>query len=121
MHIVDYIIVVLIVVFSLLIGVYFACRKIHDTTEAYLLANRKMNIAPISASLFVSFVSAISLLGNSSETYYYGVIYYFIAVGWFLGYILISYTMVPLVHPLRLVSVHDVGIYTSMHKLFRSH
>ena len=108
LHAVDYIIFILSIVFSFLIGVYYSCRKTTNTTEAYLLANRKLSIIPISISLLVSFFSAISMLGNSSEMYYYGAEYMLTVIGWDIGAFMATLTYVPLMQPLKLVSVHEV-------------
>ena len=109
LHILDYVIFVVTIIMSFSIGVFYACRKTNDTPESYLLANRKMHIIPIATSLLVSFISAISMLGNSSEMYYYGSSYLFMVIGWNLGLFLTSISFVPLMHPLKIVSIHEVS------------
>ena len=108
LHAADYTILIFSIVFSFFIGVYYSCRKKTNTTEAYLLANRNLSILPISVSLLVSFFSAISMLGNSSEMYYFGGEYMLSVIGWNIGAFLASFTYVPLMQPLKLVSVHEV-------------
>ena len=108
-HIVDYILFIVIIVMSFMIGVYYSCQKTNDTPESYLMANRRLRIIPIAISLLVSYFSAIAMMGNASEVYYYGMEFFFVVVGWNIGGFLSTVTFIPLFVPLKLVSVHEVG------------
>ena len=69
-HAVDYVIFILVIAASLSIGVYYAIFKQNKTTSQYLMAGRNLSIIPTAISLLVSYISAISILGNAAETYY---------------------------------------------------
>ncbi|XP_073942952.1 putative sodium-dependent multivitamin transporter [Choristoneura fumiferana] len=72
----DYVIMAATMIASIGIGVYFRFTGgKQKTNEEYLLADRNMSILPVAVSLMTSFMSAISLLGGSSETYYYGMMF----------------------------------------------
>ena len=107
----DYIIFALSIVASFGIGVYYACRKDKNkSTEDYLVASRKMNVIPVAISLLVSILSAIALLGNSSEVYYFGPELMFQMVAFAIGVLATSVTFVPLFHGLKLTSIHEVNV-----------
>ena len=108
-HVGDYIVFAVTIVISFSIGVFYACKRNTNSPESYLVANRKMSMVPIAISMLASFFSAISMLGNSSEVFYYGFECFFIVVGWNLGMLVISVTFIPLLQPLRVVSVHEVS------------
>ncbi|KAI5638659.1 sodium:solute symporter family domain-containing protein [Phthorimaea operculella] len=69
----DYVIMAATMVMSIAIGLYFRFTGGKQATnEEYLLADRNMSILPVAVSLMASFMSAVTLLGVSSEIYYYG-------------------------------------------------
>ncbi|KAJ8940063.1 hypothetical protein NQ314_010897 [Rhamnusium bicolor] len=70
----DYVVLVLVLLISSAIGVYyrFTGGK-QKTMQEYLLADKNMPIGPVAFSLMASFMSAITLLGVSSENYTYGI------------------------------------------------
>ena len=109
-HIADYIVFLITIILSFMIGVYYSCRKTNDSTESYLMANRRLRIIPIAISLLVSFFSAISMMGNASEIYYYGAEFWFVVIGWNIGGFLAAKIFIPLYLPLKIVSVHEVCI-----------
>ena len=111
LHIVDYIILIVSLCSSFSIGLYFACAKDKNKTpDDYLVAGRSMNLIPVTISFIVSFFSAISMLGNASEIYYYGIEVWFAVFGWCASLSLNAAIMVPLFHPLKLTSVHHVSM-----------
>ncbi|OWF37036.1 Sodium/iodide cotransporter [Mizuhopecten yessoensis] len=55
------------------IGVYYGYQtNKNPTLENYFFRNRRLLIVPVSMSLFVTFVSAISVMGVPAEVYVYG-------------------------------------------------
>ncbi|KAJ2952380.1 hypothetical protein O0L34_g4663 [Tuta absoluta] len=69
----DYVIMATTMLMSIAIGLYFRFTGGKQATnEEYLLADRNMSILPVAVSLMASFMSAVTLLGVSSEIYYYG-------------------------------------------------
>ncbi|XP_067675712.1 sodium-dependent multivitamin transporter-like [Haliotis asinina] len=66
----------------LFIGLYFAMKdkKNHDPAQ-YLVAGRSMGVLPVSLSLAVTFLSALTLLGLPAEIYNYNTMFWWIALG----------------------------------------
>lgn len=58
-HILDYVIFVGVIIGSLCIGVYYSCSQ--RSSSEYLQGRRKMGLVPVSISMMVSFVSAITM------------------------------------------------------------
>ncbi|XP_076461797.1 sodium-coupled monocarboxylate transporter 1-like [Babylonia areolata] len=107
LHWADYVVTVVCLIVALGIGLFFAlCRGGQKTREEYLLGGRRMGVVPVCLSLFVTFQSAIRLLGTPSDTYNTGTMVFFISVGICLSYVLATFTIVPLLYPLRLTSVY---------------
>ena len=79
---------------------------LHPTQEEYLVGNRQMGLVPVCLSLFVSYQSAISLMGSPADTYNTGTMVFFTYLGICLSYVLGYFTVLPLVHPLQLTSVY---------------
>ncbi|XP_076438934.1 sodium-dependent multivitamin transporter-like [Babylonia areolata] len=106
LHWADYVVTVVCLLVALGIGVFFALFRQQKTKEEYLVGSRRMGVAPVCLSLFVTFQSAISLLGTPSDTYNTGTMVFFVFLGICLSYIVSIFTVVPLVYPLRLTSVY---------------
>ena len=108
-HVVDYVIFILVIAASLSIGVYYAIFKQNKTTSQYLMAGRNLSIIPTAISLLVSYISAISILGNAAEIYYYGIDYMFVLVGYISAAFGAANLFVPLFYPLKLTSMNEVS------------
>lgn len=109
-HIVDYIVITVFLAVCMTIGVYHGFRgKNRQTPEYYLLGNRHLQLFPVAISFFVTYQSAISLMGVPAEIYNYGTM----IAGVFLGYcgslLLSTFTIVPLIHPLGVTSAFEVS------------
>ena len=67
-HVVDHVVFIVTLVLSLGIGIYYAIKDRHkkqeNRTSHFLVGGRKMALLPVSISLFVSWMSSISLLGE---------------------------------------------------------
>lgn len=71
--IVDYIVVAATLLFSLFIGVFYAGKgRKSSNIEELFTGSRKMGTLPVAASMFVSYLSAITILGYPAEVYSYG-------------------------------------------------
>ncbi|KAL8624405.1 hypothetical protein ACOMHN_012804 [Nucella lapillus] len=107
LHWADYLVTGVCLIVTLGIGVFFALFKGgQKTREAYLVGSRQMGVGPVCLSLFVTFQSAISLIGTPSDTYNTGIMVLFIFLGIALSYVVGYFTVVPLLYPLRLTSVY---------------
>lgn len=60
----DWVVVGGTLLISLLIGIYYAIRS-KNSNEDLLVGGRKMRILPVAASVMVTYVSAITVLGIS--------------------------------------------------------
>ncbi|XP_053973012.1 putative sodium-dependent multivitamin transporter [Hylaeus volcanicus] len=79
----DYVVIVLMMLVSSGIGVYYwLTGGKQKSTEEYFVADRSMRVTPIAIGLTVSYLSAVSLLGVSSETYVYGTQYAIISIAY---------------------------------------
>jgi Na+/proline symporter len=73
----DYVIFALMLAISAGIGIFYGFfNKKQQTSKETLLANREMGVLPASLSLLASFMSGITILGNPSEVYLYGTMFW---------------------------------------------
>ncbi|KAK3095113.1 hypothetical protein FSP39_010456 [Pinctada imbricata] len=101
----DYVIFVLCMCVSAGIGVYHGFfHGGQKTTEEYYYGNRQMGALPLALSLLVTYQSSIFLLGYPGEMYVYGSMFWLSFIGVSLGFLLIAWFVVPLLHPLQIRS-----------------
>lgn len=110
--VVDYVVFAVMLLISAFIGVWHACRGgKQNTTEEYLLANRKMKFLPVSISILLSFLSAITLLGIPAEIYVYGAQFFMTTIAYLLICIVVSTVFIPMFRRIKLTSVHEVRVF----------
>lgn len=108
-HWADYLVFSLLLVVSAGIGVYHACTGGHQsTTKEFLLADKKMNIIPVTMSMLASFLSAITLMGNPAEIYNYGTQFLMIGVSYLLVMPAAAHLYIPIFYNLNLTSAYEV-------------
>jgi len=107
----DYVVLAVFLAISLGIGIYHALSGGRQrTTEEFILANRRLRIIPTALSLFVSFESAINILGMTAEMYMHGIqVLFWIPVGAAIGLVVTERLAIPWIYPLQLVSINDVS------------
>ncbi|XP_069118834.1 sodium-coupled monocarboxylate transporter 1-like [Argopecten irradians] len=107
-HIADYIVIAVFLLVCMGIGVYngYQTNK-NPTLENYFLGNRRLTLLPVTLSLFVTFASAISLMGVPAEVYVYGIRGAYIGLAYFISVLIASVTVVPLLYPLHLNSTYE--------------
>ena len=76
----DYVVLSVFLTICMGIGIYFGRRKTTDIEE-YFLGNRKLRLIPVALSLFVTFASAISIMGIQAEIYVYDTMILYYSVG----------------------------------------
>ena len=92
----DYAVIVVTMLISSGIGVYYwLTGGRQKSTEEYFMADRSMKVAPIAIGLMVSYLSAVSLLGVSSENYAHGTQYAVINLGYGLATPFVAYFYLP--------------------------
>ncbi|XP_047501929.1 sodium-coupled monocarboxylate transporter 1-like [Penaeus chinensis] len=106
--VVDYVVFSLMLVVSVGIGVYSSLRgKGASSTQAFLLGGRDMSLAPVAFSLTGGVISAISILGLPTELYLYGTQLVMNILGAVVGVLVVRNLILPIVYPLRLVSIYQ--------------
>ncbi|CAG7718016.1 unnamed protein product [Allacma fusca] len=104
--IVDYIVVVGTLLFSLLIGVYHAVVK-KQTNEDLLLGGRNTSVLPVACSIVVTYLSAITIQGYPGEIYAHGVQIFQIGIMSSIFMPVAMYLLVSVLYKLRLTSVYE--------------
>ncbi|KAJ8319545.1 hypothetical protein KUTeg_002893 [Tegillarca granosa] len=107
-HVADYIVIAVFLAICMVIGIYHGFRgKKRQTPEYYLLGNRHLQLFPVAISFFVTYQSAISLMGVPAEIYNYGLMIAWVYLGVCTSLLLSTFTIVPLIHPLRITSAFE--------------
>jgi hypothetical protein len=83
--------------------------RVSSSTEEFLVAGRRMSIVPVSLSIFVSWLSAVSFIGDPVEVYHYGVVYWIIGIGYCIGLPAVAHVFAPVYFRMRLTSVFEVN------------
>ena len=68
-----------------------------------------MSIMPVSLSLFVSWISAISFLSDPVQVYSYGLVYWYVGIGYSLAIIPVAHYFGPKIHRLKVISANEVS------------
>lgn len=104
----DYVVLVIVLLISSGIGVYyrFTGGK-QKTVQEYLLADKNMPFLPVAFSLMASFMSAITLLGVSSENYSYGIQFIVINISYGLFTPVAAYLYLPVFFELQATSAYE--------------
>ncbi|CAH1113731.1 unnamed protein product [Psylliodes chrysocephalus] len=104
----DYVVIAIVLAISSAIGIYyrFTGGK-QKTTKEYLLADKNMSVGPVAFSLMASFMSAITLLGVSSENYTYGVQFIVINLSYGLFTPVAAYLYLPVFFKLQATSAYE--------------
>nr|XP_044999913.1 sodium-dependent multivitamin transporter-like [Jaculus jaculus] len=105
--VVDYVVFTLLLLLSLVIGLYHACRGWGHSVGELLMADRKVSCLPVALSLLVTFQSAAAILGVPSEIYRFGTQYWFLGCSYFLGLLIPPHIFIPVFYCLRLTSAYE--------------
>ena len=65
-HVIDYVIFCVVIVGSLLIGVYYSFSQ--KSSSEYLQGRHQLGLLPVSISMMVSFISAVTMQASVSDT-----------------------------------------------------
>ncbi|XP_067948512.1 sodium-coupled monocarboxylate transporter 1-like [Watersipora subatra] len=104
----DYVVFFLSLALSAAIGVYFGCTgKKQRTTQEFLLADRSMSIGPVTLSIFASFISAITIIGQPAETYTYGIMYIWVTLSYIPAILISTYVFLPVFYNLEITSLYE--------------
>ncbi|KZC10078.1 PREDICTED: putative sodium-dependent multivitamin transporter [Dufourea novaeangliae] len=104
----DYAVIAVTLIISSGIGVYYwLTGGKQKSTEEYYLADRSMRVAPVAIGLTVSYLSAVSVLGVSSENYVYGTQYAVINLAYGLATPFVAYFYIPVFFKLGTTSTFE--------------
>ncbi|XP_055858824.1 putative sodium-dependent multivitamin transporter [Episyrphus balteatus] len=104
----DYLVLLLVLASSAAIGVYYRLTGGRQkTTKEYLLADGNMPAWPVAFSLMASFMSAITLLGVSMESYQYGMMFAWINLSYVLSTPIAAYLYLPVFYNMQNTSVYE--------------
>ncbi|XP_066595800.1 sodium-coupled monocarboxylate transporter 1-like [Prorops nasuta] len=103
----DYSLFAILLIVSVLIGIYFGFFSRQDNTTEYLLAGKTMGPFPVAMSIIASHVSGITLLGVPTEVYEYGSQYSAIIFTSALTGIAVVYLFLPVFYKLQLTSTFE--------------
>lgn len=104
----DYLIISGLFVFSSTVGLYYAFRdRKQQTSRGYFLGNRNMSIIPVSLSIVVSTLSAITYIGVPSEVYSHGPMFWLMSLSYIIGANMIATGFVPVFYNLDVTSVYE--------------
>ncbi|XP_072761247.1 sodium-coupled monocarboxylate transporter 1-like [Anoplolepis gracilipes] len=103
----DYALFSLLLVVSVLIGVYFGFFSKQDSTTEYLLGGKRMGCFPVAMSIIASHISGISLLGIPAEVLHHGTQYAVCIITATITAIITSYIFLPVFYKLQLTSTFE--------------
>ncbi|XP_047361568.1 putative sodium-dependent multivitamin transporter isoform X1 [Vespa velutina] len=104
----DYIVIVVMLLISSGIGVYYwLTGGRQKSTEEYFVANKSMSVIPVAIGLMASYLSAVSLLGVSSEIYVYGSQYMVINISYGIATAFVVYFYLPVFFKLNATSAFE--------------
>ncbi len=104
----DYTLFSGILLMSLGVGVWSAYTSRHQrTAQQYLMGNKDLTLVPITISIFMSFASAITVLGLTAEMYLYGLQYVLNLVGLLLSTTYCALVFVPFFYELKMTSTFE--------------
>ena len=106
----DYLLFALTLVISLGIGLYYGfVGTKQKTTKDYLRGGKSLGVIPVALSMFMSYISAILVLGNTAEMYQHGSQQFLASIGSSLAYASTALLLVPLFYPLDITSSFEVS------------
>ena len=109
-HWADYLVFGIIMSITVAIGVLFATTGGKQrTTGEYFTGDRNMRVIPAALSIAVTYMSSILVIGVPAEAYLYGGQYLLVSIGFITGTTLAALFIVPIIYPLKLVSVNSVS------------
>ena len=107
----DYVVFAIMLLLSAGVGMYMACSGGRQrTADEFFLGNRKMTIFPVSMSVVVSFITAMTIMGQTGEVYLYDSMLFWGIFTYPAGLLILGWLFVPVLLRLRITSVYEVGL-----------
>ncbi|GFS24380.1 sodium-coupled monocarboxylate transporter 2 [Elysia marginata] len=106
--VVDYVLFIMTLVISAGIGVFYAIMdRNKNTPKEFLLGGRNMNVFPVALSLMVTFMSALTLLGNPAEIYNYHTMFWWLVVAFLIAMTFAALIFIPFFYRLGVTSTFE--------------
>ncbi|KAJ8020295.1 Sodium-coupled monocarboxylate transporter 2 [Holothuria leucospilota] len=108
LEVADYVVLVVFLLLSASIGLYHALRGDRQrTAKEYLLADRQMHPIPVTISVVVSVLSAVTFLGIPAEVYIHGPQFWMSLPAKIFPMCIIPFSFVPVFYKLQVTSVYE--------------
>ncbi|CAF0833729.1 unnamed protein product [Adineta ricciae] len=108
LSVVDYVLLVILLLSSAVIGAIFGfCKSKKSSAKEFLLADGGMGVFPTALSIMVSFLSAITLLGTPSEVYVFGTMYCYQAISWTFASTITALVFMPKFREMNCTSAYE--------------
>ncbi len=104
--IMDYIFLGATLLISLLVGLYYGYTSKH-TNEDLLVGSRNMALFPVAASVMVTYLSAITVLGFPSEIYAHGAQIFMMEIVLAVAMPISVHLFVPFFYKMKLTSINE--------------
>lgn len=108
-HWADYLVFSAVLVTSGVIGLYAAVRHRRATARQLLTGNKKLHVLPVTLSLAVSFISAVTILGVPTEAYFNSAEYWLVGISYVPAQLLTCLFFMPVFYSLELTSAYQVN------------
>lgn len=104
----DYVLFGAVLAFSACIGVYYAYKDRRQvSTKVFMLGGKEMHMFPVAMSLTVTFISALSLLGNPVEVYVFHTMFWYLALGMLIAVAGAAHVFIPFFFRLHVTTVFE--------------
>ncbi|CAF1046570.1 unnamed protein product [Adineta ricciae] len=108
LHAVDYVLLVLLLLTSAIIGIIFGIfKKKKSSAKEFLLGNREMGVFPTALSIAASFLSANTLLGMPSEVYMHGTMISYNVIGLIIATVITALVFMPKFRQMNCTSIYE--------------
>ena len=109
-HWADILVSSLVLLISLGVGILLICiGKKKRTTSDFLMGSHQLHALPVALSIFMSYISGITVLGMTAEVYLYGTQVLVYIVSHTVACFFAAFIIVPVLYPLQIVSSYQVS------------
>lgn len=103
---IDWLVFAGLLLASLGVGFFFAWKDRNQSADSYLLNNEAMNPYAAGLSIFVSLISALTIIGLPVEIYMFGNAMVWRMLGGLVGMYTVCYVFLPKIYGLQLYSIY---------------
>ncbi|XP_043572972.1 sodium-coupled monocarboxylate transporter 1-like isoform X2 [Chiloscyllium plagiosum] len=104
----DYVVFVLMLIVSALIGIYQAFKaRGQQSNVQFLLGNRELRALPVALSLASSFMSAITVIGTPAEVYRFGAMFLIFCLTYAIVITITAELFLPIFYRLNITSAYE--------------